>query len=80
MENIPYFVDEYNNNEKESLPQDILKLLKQQGVAAHDIDSSSQISRSLPRQDTSDMSVDLNILNDEMRLRNNLENMYKKGM
>ena len=68
-----YLADEFNNNEKESLPADILKLLKQD-------DSSSQISRSLPRQDTSDTehTVDLNILNDEMRLRNNIENMYKK--
>ena len=68
--------DEFNNNEKESLPNDILKLLKQ------DVgDSASQISRSLPRQDTSDTehTVDLNIFNDEMRLRNNIENMYKKG-
>ena len=56
------------------MPHDILKLLKQD-------DSSSQISRSLPRQDTSDTehTVDLNIFNDEMRLRNNIENMYKKG-
>ena len=46
---------------------------------AGDPDSASQISRSLPRQDTSDTSVDLNIFNDEMRLRNNIENMYKKG-
>ena len=67
--------DEFNNNEKESLPADILKLLRQDG------DSSSQISRSLQRQDTSDTehTVDFNILNDEMRLRNNIENMYKKG-
>ena len=42
-------------------------------------DSSSQVSKSLQRQDTSDTSVDLNIFNDEMRLRNNFENMYKKG-
>ena len=96
-------LDEYNNNEKESLPQDILKILKSSGVStaghgsygggggghglqghgghhgAGDPDSASQISRSLPRQDTSDTSVDLNIFNDEMRLRNNIENMYKKG-
>jgi len=66
--------DEFNNNEKESLPADILKLLRQD-------DSSSQISRSLQRQDTSDTehTVDFNILNDEMRLRNNIENMYKKS-
>ena len=71
------FLDEFNNNDRESLPADILKLLKSTGGAADD--SSSQISRSLPRQDTSDTSVDLNIFNDEMRLRNNIENMYKKG-
>lgn len=70
--------DEFNNNDKESL--DILKLLKSHGINTQGIDdSSSQISRSLPRQDTSDTSVDLNIFNDEMRLRNNIENMYKKG-
>jgi len=63
--------DEYNNNEN-GLSNDILKLLK----AADD--SSSQISKSLQRQDTSDTSVDLNIFNDEMRLRNNFENMYQR--
>jgi RIMS-binding protein 2 len=82
--------DEYNNNEKEALPQDILRLLKASGHGdyggrglhglAGEHDSASQISRSLPRQDTSDTehTVDLNIFNDEMRLRNNIENMYKK--
>ena len=50
-------------------------------ITAGEHDSASQISRSLPRQDTSDTehTVDLNIFNDEMRLRNNIENMYKKG-
>ena len=66
-----YTADEYNNNEN-GLSNDILKLLK----AADD--SSSQISKSLQRQDTSDTSVDLNIFNDEMRLRNNFENMYQR--
>merc|ERR1719412_3437780 len=63
--------DEYNNNEN-GLSNDILKLLRTVD------DSSSQVSKSLQRQDSSDRSVELNIFNDEMRLRNNFENMYKK--
>jgi hypothetical protein len=69
--------DEHNNNDKDHLHNDILRMIR-----ATD-DSSSQISvsrKSLPRQETSDTehTIDLNIYNDEMRLRNNLENMYKR--
>ena len=73
-----YFTDEYNNNENGLISNhDILKFLNKSGID----ETSSQISKSLPRQDThtSDTSVDINIFNDEMRLRNNIENMYKKG-
>ena len=73
-----YFTDEYNNNENGLISNhDILKFLNKSGID----ETSSQISRTLPRQDThtSDTSVDINIFNDEMRLRNNIENMYKKG-
>lgn len=73
-----FFSDEHNNNDKDHLHNDILRMIR-----ATD-DSSSQISvsrKSLPRQETSDTehTIDLNIYNDEMRLRNNLENMYKRG-
>ncbi len=67
-----YIADEFNNNDRDQLPNDLARLLRTD-------DSSSQISKSLPRQETSDTSVDLNIFNDEMRLRNNLENLYKKS-
>lgn len=75
-----HVLDEYNNND--SIPSDILKLIRASGAAGGITDDSASLAskKSLVRQDTSDTSVvDYNIYNDEMRLRNNLENMYKKG-
>ena len=55
-----FLIDEYNNNDKESLPQDILKLLKSSGGHAGSYgglggghgepDSASQVCGSKPNQ------------------------------
>lgn len=55
-----------------------MKLIRAGAAGGITDDSASVASKkSFVRQDTSDSEY--NIYNDEMRLRNNLENMYKKG-